>query len=171
MSDDLTVILSLLSRTENQKQLEELIEILHNFKKVSGLAINLGKTNLVPSGKFLEPEIMELVDHIKIKRADDFKLLGISFNNKLKGMEKNYRKQIKMMRKEMFAWYKICLSNKEKAMVVKTHVAMILEKPPKKMVEEIETMIRRFIQAGSYRTTREQIFLPKDMGRLGIPHV
>ena len=39
------------------------------------------------------------------------------------------------------------------------------------MVEEIETMICRFIQTGNYRTTREQIFLSKEMGGLGIPHV
>ena len=43
--------------------------------------------------------------------------------------------------------------------------------PPKKMVEEIETIICRFIQTGNYRTIREQIFLPKEMGGLGIPHV
>ena len=35
-----------------------------------------------------------------------------------------------------------------------THVAMILEDPPKKLVEEIENMISRFIQAGNYRTRR-----------------
>ena len=52
-----------------------------------------------------------------------------------------------------------------------THVAMILEDPPKKVVEEIEAMICRFIQTGSYRTTKEQIFLPKELGGLGIPHV
>ena len=54
-------------------------------------------------------------------------------------------------------------------MIVKTdgiskfkHVAMILEDPPKKIVEEI-------IQAGSYRTTKELIFTPKQYGGLGIP--
>ena len=52
-----------------------------------------------------------------------------------------------------------------------THVAMILKDPPKKVVEEIEAMICRFIQTGNYRTTKEQIFLPKELGGLRIPHV
>ena len=45
---------------------------------------------------------------------------------------------------------------------------MILEDPPKKIVEEIENMICRFIQAGSYRTTKELIFTPKQHRGLGI---
>ena len=74
-------------------------------------------------------------------------------------MERNYEKQKEKMRKEMFAWHKLRLSNEEKAMVVKTHglskfthVAMILEDPPKKMIEAIENMICRFFQAGNYKT-------------------
>ena len=48
-------------------------------------------------------------------------------------MNRNYKILMEKMRKEMFAWYKIRLSNEEKAMVVKTHglskfthIAMIL---------------------------------------------
>ena len=78
----------------------------------------------------------------------------------------------------MFAWYKVRLSNEEKAMVVKTHrlskfthVAMILEDPPKKLIKEIEEMICRFIQTGNYKTTKELVFLPKEHGGLGIPRL
>ena len=80
-ADDLTVILRLLSMSENKAQVKELTSILQDFKEISGLAINLSKKNLVPFGRFLEPKILQLVDHAKIKRADNFKLLGISFNN------------------------------------------------------------------------------------------
>ena len=52
-----------------------------------------------------------------------------------------------------------------------THVAMILEDPSKKLVEEIENMISRFIQAENYRTTKELIFTPKQHGGLGIPRL
>ena len=91
-------------------------------------------------------------------------------------MNSNYKVQMEKMRKDMFAWYKIRLSNEEKAMIVKTHglskfthVVMILENPPKKVVEAIESMICRLIQAGNYRTTKELIFTPKQYGGLGIP--
>ena len=80
----------------------------------------------------------------------------------IKGMNNNYRQQIEKIRKEMFAWCKVRLSKVEKAMVVKihglskfTHVAMILEDPPKKIVEGIKSMICRFNQVGNYRTTKE----------------
>ena len=96
----------------------------------------------------------------------------------IKGMNNNYSQQMEKMRKEMFAWYKVRLLNEEKAMVVKTHrlskfthVAMILEDPPKKLIEEIEGMICRFIQAGNYKTTKELVFLPNEHGGLGIPRL
>ena len=50
-----------------------------------------------------------------------------------------------------------------------THVSMILEDPPKKMITKIENMICRFIQAGRYSATKEQIFMPKALGGLRIP--
>ena len=78
----------------------------------------------------------------------------------------------------MFVWYNIRLSKDEKKMLVKTyglskftHITMILEDPPKKMMQEIESMICRLIQAGNYRTTKELIYLPKEHGGLGIPRV
>ena len=78
-------------------------------------------------------------------------------------MNNNYKQQMQKIRKEMFAWYKVRLSKF-------THVAILLEDPPKKIIEEIESMVGRFIQAGNYRTTKELIFLPKEHGGLGSKH-
>ena len=82
------------------------------------------------------------------------------------------------MRKEIFIWIRARLSNEEKAQVVKVHglskfnhIAAILPDPPTKVAEQIESIISRFIQAGSYKTTKENIFLPKHLGGLGVPRV
>ena len=56
--------------------------------------MNLKKTNIEPFGKFLEPHILDLTNHTRLKRTDNFRLLGLDFNNKLKNMENNYNKQI-----------------------------------------------------------------------------
>lgn len=93
---------------------------------MSGLAVNLKKTNLVPFGKMLAPDILALKDATCIDIAENFKPLGIDFNNRLeeevikerlkvviKGMNNNHRQQMEEMRKEMFAWYQVRLSNKE----------------------------------------------------------
>ena len=55
--------------------------------------------NIVPFGKILEPHIMNLTNHTRLKRADNFRLLGIDFNNKLRGMENNFKAQLEKMRK------------------------------------------------------------------------
>ena len=96
-------MLKLIGNKQDEVQLRKVIEILQKFKEISGLAINLKKTNIVPFGKFLEPHVMKLTDHTRLKRADNFRLLGIDFNNKLKGMENNFKAQLDKMKKEMFA--------------------------------------------------------------------
>ena len=88
-------------------QFEEILRILKNFEKISGLAVNLKKTNLVPFGNTLAPDILALRDATRIDTTENFKLLGIDFNNKLesedkveagktaiKGMNNNYKQQM-----------------------------------------------------------------------------
>ena len=93
-------------------------------------------------------------------------------------MQDNYVKQLEKMRKEIFIWIRARLSNEEKAQVVKVHglskfnhIAAILPDPHNKIIEQIESIISRFIQAGSYKTTKENIFLPKHLGGLGVPRL
>ena len=81
-------------------------------------------------------------------------------------MHENYTKQVDKMRKEIFIWIRARLSNEEKAQVVKihglskfNHIAAIIPDPPNKVSEQIESIICRFIQAGSYKTTKEHVFL------------
>ena len=102
----------------------------------------------------------------------------IEFDYKLENMQENYVKQLQKMRKEIFIWIRASLSNKEKAQVVKIHglskfyhIAAIFPDPPNKVSEQIESIICRFIQAGSYKTTKEHVFLPKHLGGLGVPRV
>ena len=47
-------------------QFEEILRILKNFDKISGLAVNLKKTNLVPFGNTLAPDILALRDATRI---------------------------------------------------------------------------------------------------------
>ena len=88
-------------------------------------------------------------------------------------MHENYIKQVDKMRKEIFIWIRARLSNEEKAHGLSkfNHIAAIIPDPPNKVSEQIESIICRFIQAGSYETTKEHIFLPKHLGGLGVPRV
>ena len=68
---------------------------------------------MVPFGSTLAPYILALKDATRIDTVENFKLLGIDFNNKLeeedvivrgkttiKGMNNNYRQQMEKMRKK-----------------------------------------------------------------------
>ena len=93
-------------------------------------------------------------------------------------MQENYVQQMDKIRKEIFIWIRARLSNEEKAQVVKihglskfNHIAAIIPDPPNKVAEQIESIISKFIQAGSYKTTKENVFLPKHLGGLRVPRV
>ena len=60
-------------------QFEEIIQILKEYEKISGLAVKLKKTNLAPFGKPLAPDILALKDTTKIDTVENFNLLGIYF--------------------------------------------------------------------------------------------
>ena len=111
-ADDLSIFLRFLGYKQDKMQLEDILRILKNFEKVSGLAVNLKKINLVPFGNTLAPDILALKDVTRIDTTENFKLLGIDFNNKLesedigeagkttiKGMNSNYKQQMEKMRK------------------------------------------------------------------------
>ena len=111
-----------------------------------------------------------MADNTRIEFVSKFKLLGIEFDNKLENMSENFVKQLDKMRKEIFIWIRARLSNEEKAQVVKihglskfNHIAAIIPDPPNKVSEQIESIIWRFIQAGSYKTTKQNIFRTKPL--------
>ena len=177
-ADDLTLLLKSLGYEQDLKQLNEILNILDHFRRISGLTINKSKTQICAFGHVDNPTIFKLADNTRIEFVKKFKLLGIEFDSKLEHMQDNYVKQLEKMRKEIFIWIRARLSNEEKAQVVKVHglskfnhIAAILPDPHNKIIEQIESIISRFIQAGSYKTTKENIFLPKHLGGLGVPRL
>ena len=58
------------------------IKYIEDFKKISGLAANLDKTNVIPFGKFFNPA-NKICHDLKLNWTDNFKLLGLEIDNKL----------------------------------------------------------------------------------------
>ena len=102
----------------DKMQFEEILRILKEFKKISGLPVNFKKTNLVAFGKTLAPDLLALKDATHIDIIDNFRLLGIDFNNKfeeedieengkivIKGMNNNYSQQMEKVRVDLVHYF------------------------------------------------------------------
>ena len=59
------------------------------FKKISGLATNLDKINIIPFGKNFNPG-NNICQDLEVNWTDNFKFLGIEIDNKLELLGQNY---------------------------------------------------------------------------------
>lgn len=147
-ADDTSAILDGTETSLNQT-LEELLK----FSKISGLNINLDKTQLVWIGseKFSTRSIK--TKWKLLWGSNKFKLLGIHFNTDLEKMEKeNYTPKIQQMEKILKQWNKRTLSPIGKITVIKTlvipiynHLFMSLPNPDDVIIERINKILYDFL--------------------------
>ena len=86
-ADDLTAYLD-----GSKDSLIGIIEILNDFKDLSGLKINLTKCKAVWIGRNRFSKI-KLCEEMKLIWTDNFRLLGIDFDSDLANMDSNFRKK------------------------------------------------------------------------------
>ena len=79
-ADDLSVMVQ-----RSEKNLRYFTSILVQFHSVSGLKCNLDKTFVVPVGNFRKAD---MCSNLNLKWVDEFKVLGIVIDNKLKNLKK-----------------------------------------------------------------------------------
>ena len=85
-ADDTTILIE-----RDEKSLRKSIQYIEDFKQISGLAANLHKTNVIPSGKFFNPG-NKICPELEVNWTDNFKLLGIDIDNKLECLGQNFEK-------------------------------------------------------------------------------
>ncbi len=116
MADDTTLFLS------NILSLSHAIDKFEKFEKISGLKLNLGKTELIPIGKLTNKNIV-LPQHlckIKIKHGP-FKALGVWFSGKETEItELNLDNRLKNMNTIINMWKPRNLSLKGKITIIRT---------------------------------------------------
>ena len=135
-----------------ERSLNQILEELSRFSKISGLNINFDKTQLVWIGS-------EKFSNRSIKTkwklswgSNQFKLLGILFNTDLdKMIENNYIPKVTQMEKILKQWNKLSLSPIGKNTVIKTLVIPIfnlftsLTNPDVKIYETINKTLYDFL--------------------------
>ena len=93
-ADDTTIIIK---RTE--ANLRNLVNIIQNFAKVSGLQANLDKTSVTPLGdNFSIAAEDQICKDLKLKWVTEFTLLGITFDSRLQNLYQNF--EIKILKVE-----------------------------------------------------------------------
>ena len=142
-ADDVTLFL------KDTQDLEIVLEILEQFKYISGLHINKRKTEAMWLGSNLQRGCYGF----NLKWVNEVKILGIFFSNArvASEIEKNWNEQINKCRQIINQWEKRNLSILGKVCVIKTFLSsqftFIMRSIviPDKVLSEINTLFFRFL--------------------------
>ena len=149
-ADDMTISLQY-----DENSLRTTLEVLERFYSISGLKIQITKTQATIIGvPHFKPN---WADNMEIVWKDSFKLLGINFDNLLNHMERNIDDKIEKMKGTMKKWEYKVLSPIGRQNVTKTfitsqlaHVGFV-QVINNKTITKIEQMLHNFIwQKKSY---------------------
>ena len=89
-ADDTTIIIK---RTE--ANLRNLVKIIQDFAKISGLRANLDRTSVTPLGEnFSIASEDQICRDLKLKWVTEFTLLGITFDSRLQNLYQNFEVKI-----------------------------------------------------------------------------
>ena len=145
-ADDISIFLM-----PDEDNLRATLVTLRNFYKLSGLAINIEKTNAVWFGSGYNSNI-KLCPDFKLEWAKSFKLLGITFDSYLQNMEQNFYNKMKEIKKVLGSWFNRHLTPFGKITVIKSlalsklsHLALVVPTLNKKILKEIEVTFYKFI--------------------------
>ena len=116
-ADDLNIYIQLQNAT---KQLKTLLKIFNDFKEISGLTINIGKTKYVKFGINSQTNTEITDSPFEQEKEEHFKLLGVLLNPELSHLEINWEKALKNARKEAHKWAGIRTSHFGRVNIAKT---------------------------------------------------
>merc|ERR1712015_316351 len=148
-ADDCSIFLS-----NEEGELRNVIKILDDFYRTSGLEIHLGKTQVVRFGK--DPMSMKkLCPDLGLQWEQEFKLLGVYFNATTLNYDVNFKMKVDEIIKVAKSWQYRLLTPIGRAVIAKTlmlskinHLIFVLPNITKKRQQEIEALIFEFIWGG-----------------------
>ena len=173
-ADDMTIFME-----PSEENLRNVINILNNFFKLSGLKISASKTKAVWFGSKSNSE-QRLCQDLGLKWVNKFTLLGIEFDSSLSEMSNNFIEKIKKMEKMLSNWSYRYLTPFGKITVIKSlglsklsHIALVLPNPTKEMIKRVESAFYTFLwgKGKSEKVRREDTKLPVTYGGLAMPDI
>ena len=126
------------------------LQILNNFEKVSGLRINVDKTQVIKLGQTNNNPICPVLN---VPYSQTFKLLGINFSTNLDEInDLNFRDKITHIHKivKLYQWRNLSMAGR--ITIVKMHILpklvhllAVLPTPKQEYLQEINTVLSQFV--------------------------
>ena len=163
---------------DTENSLLDTLVLLDNFYKISGLKVNIDKTNAIWIGsKKGSAETMCNNYHINWIGNDSFNYLGVILCTDLDVVVNiNYSTTMQAITKLIHHWSKRYLTVLGRIVVVKSlllpklnHLVLSLPSPDAKVINDINTQFYHFIWGGKVdRLSRNQMTQPYDRGGTGM---
>ena len=161
----------------DEKSLRTAMKILQEFKDISGLEIQVKKTQVVLLGRKYKEHIHRLCPDINMKWSQQFRLLGLDYDAfSDKNETVNYENKLEEIFEEMCNWRTKFISIRARKNIVTglflskmTHIAAVLPNLPPKKIQQIESRLYDFIWGGAAKLEREESKLSFEMGGLNFP--
>lgn len=169
-ADDVSIFLE-----HDPTNLENVIKILTEFYHVSGLRIQLEKTQCITIGKLPRGD-PTICGHLGLRWDQKFKLLGVEFDGLLNNIESNFELKLFEIRSVVSSWQYRFLTPIGRACVAKSlllsklsHLAFVIPSLSKTKLKKVEDEIYRFIWKGREKVSRDVAKLPETRGGLNFP--
>ena len=171
-ADDMSIFLKYC-----KNNLRNAVYILNQFYQLSGLKIQLQKTQVIVFGPLPEGNY-KLCPEIELKWAQDFVLLGIHFNPNMFELGKNFEIKIQEIQEVVKNWRHRFLTPLGRNFIAKTlllpkisHISLVLPCLDKTLIKKIENIVYNFIWKGSDKIAREDSKKIEIRGGLNMPDI
>ena len=170
-----------LTLPRKEESIREVITVLDNFEKISGLRVNKDKTQVLRIGKDAESDPI-LCPELGLKWVSKLKILGIYLSATPADMEANLTEKIDEIDKLLNSWSYRNMTIYGRIMVVKalalskiTHLIQVVPNPNPVSILLLQRKINSFIWTGKGQkkvvVNREIAELPQNEGGLAIPNL
>ena len=165
-ADDLTVMFQWA-----RSGLKRILEILNEFEAVSGLQINIKKTQLMITGGDDE-RIGDIIEGIKT--VDSIEVLGVKIDRKLQKLDENWEKTLRKMVNQSNYWKLFRLSISGRVMIAKTYLisqaTYLMGAIPigDETINSMNEIIIDFVNGNEKKIARERWFRSRELGGYGI---
>ena len=167
-ADDMTAIME-----ETEANLIKMKEIFEEFKNLSGLEINEGKTKVIRIGENMD-NLTPMTKEVKFKYVTTFTLLGVNIDNKLSNLHENFEIRKNRIRQKIAIWRKLNPSTIGNLIISKTFLIsqlgylLSMMECSKKLMAEMQNDIDSFIlKTSNHWINKDRIHLPPELGGLG----
>ena len=172
-ADDITIF------TESASDINKVLKIVNDLTKVSGLRLNVQKTEALWIGSNKRNQNKPFGLNWKIKHDDTVKSLGVCFSNSkpLTEIEQNWSAKVDTIKNIINAWKRRNLTIVGRITVVKCLLASQLSyigsvmRVPDEVVNELNSLFFTFIWNSNEKVKRKTLIAENDKGGLKMVHL